>query len=37
MNVSFGISDKVMVLGGSALADAVNQLKYVPFLITTFH
>ncbi|OWM81270.1 probable folate-biopterin transporter 4 [Punica granatum] len=33
INVSFGVSDKVMVLGGSALADAVNQLKFMPFLI----
>ncbi|KAK4753029.1 hypothetical protein SAY87_021827 [Trapa incisa] len=32
-NISLGISDKVMVLGGSALADAVNQLKFMPFLI----
>lgn len=33
INVSFGISDKVMVLSGSALADAINQLKFMPFLI----
>lgn len=28
-NVSLGISDKVMVLYGSALADGINQFKYV--------
>lgn len=28
MNNSFGVSDKLMVAGGSALADAINQLKY---------
>ncbi|XP_068669318.1 probable folate-biopterin transporter 4 [Aristolochia californica] len=33
LNVKFGISDKVMVLCGSALADAINQLKMMPFLI----
>ncbi|KAJ4975287.1 hypothetical protein NE237_000393 [Protea cynaroides] len=33
LNVSFGISDKLMVLCGSALADAVNQFKFMPFLI----
>ncbi|XP_043688059.1 probable folate-biopterin transporter 4 [Telopea speciosissima] len=33
VNVSFGISDKIMVLCGSALADAVNQFKFMPFLI----
>ncbi|KAM3696460.1 hypothetical protein ACJW31_06G040300 [Castanea mollissima] len=33
MNVAFGISDKIMVLCGSALADAVNQFKFMPFLI----
>ncbi|KAK9268359.1 hypothetical protein L1049_000108 [Liquidambar formosana] len=29
-NVAFGISDKIMVLSGSALADAINQLKLMP-------
>ncbi|XP_040990145.1 probable folate-biopterin transporter 4 [Juglans microcarpa x Juglans regia] len=33
VNVAFGISDRIMVLCGSALADAVNQLKFMPFLI----
>ncbi|XP_042518988.1 probable folate-biopterin transporter 4 [Macadamia integrifolia] len=33
LNVSFGVSDKLMVLCGSALADAVNQFKFMPFLI----
>ncbi|KAL7249334.1 hypothetical protein ACSBR1_011483 [Camellia fascicularis] len=32
-NAAFGISDKVMVLYGSALADAINQFKFMPFLI----
>ncbi|KAL6975293.1 hypothetical protein U1Q18_024086 [Sarracenia purpurea var. burkii] len=32
-NAAFGISDKVMVLGGTALADAINQFKFMPFLI----
>ncbi|XP_076901434.1 putative folate-biopterin transporter 4 [Bidens hawaiensis] len=33
INVSHGISDKVMVLFGSALSDVVNQFKFMPFLI----
>ncbi|KAI4366148.1 hypothetical protein MLD38_022065 [Melastoma candidum] len=33
MNDYFGVSDKLMVAGGSALADAINQLKFMPFLI----
>ncbi|KAF3795359.1 putative folate-biopterin transporter 4 [Nymphaea thermarum] len=33
LNVLVGISDKAMVLGVSALADAVHQLKLMPFLI----
>ncbi|KAH7544356.1 hypothetical protein JRO89_XS15G0154000 [Xanthoceras sorbifolium] len=33
MNVAFGISDKATVLYGSALSDAVNQFKLMPFLI----
>ncbi|KAF6162892.1 hypothetical protein GIB67_021041 [Kingdonia uniflora] len=33
LNVAFNISDKLMVLCGSALADAINQLKFMPFLI----
>ncbi|OVA10556.1 Biopterin transport-related protein BT1 [Macleaya cordata] len=32
-NIAFGISDKLMVLCGSALTDAINQLKFMPFLI----
>ncbi|XP_077253950.1 major facilitator superfamily protein [Tasmannia lanceolata] len=32
-NVPLGIPDKFMVLCGSALADAINQLKMMPFLI----
>lgn len=33
LNISYGVSDKVMVMSGSALADAINQLKFMPFLI----
>ncbi|XP_043690523.1 probable folate-biopterin transporter 4 [Telopea speciosissima] len=33
LNVSFGLSDKLTVMCGSALADAVNQFKFMPFLI----
>ncbi|XP_050369808.1 probable folate-biopterin transporter 4 [Argentina anserina] len=33
VNLTFGISDKIMVLCGSALSDAVNQFKFMPFLI----
>lgn len=32
-NVRFGIPDKYMVLGGSAMGDAINQFKMMPFLI----
>ncbi|XP_010448741.1 PREDICTED: probable folate-biopterin transporter 4 [Camelina sativa] len=32
-NVGYGVSDKTMVLFGSALGDAINQLKFMPFLI----
>ncbi|XP_022734910.1 probable folate-biopterin transporter 4 [Durio zibethinus] len=32
-NVAFGVSDKNLVLCGSALSDAINQLKFMPFLI----
>ncbi|XP_022716924.1 probable folate-biopterin transporter 4 [Durio zibethinus] len=32
-NVAFGVSDKTLVLCGSALSDAINQLKFMPFLI----
>ncbi|XP_058208561.1 probable folate-biopterin transporter 4 [Rhododendron vialii] len=32
-NAALGVSDKVMVLCGSALSDAVNQFKFMPFLI----
>ncbi|POO00388.1 Folate-biopterin transporter [Trema orientale] len=33
LNLAFGISDRIMVLCGSALSDAVNQFKFMPFLI----
>eukprot|EP01018_Ginkgo_biloba_P018052 Gb_20691 [translate_table: standard] len=33
LNISLGISDKAFVLGASALADAVNQFKLMPFLV----
>ncbi|KAK5772476.1 probable folate-biopterin transporter 4 [Gossypium arboreum] len=33
INVAFGVSDKTLVLCGSALSDAVNQFKFMPFLI----
>ncbi|KAF7831379.1 putative folate-biopterin transporter 4 [Senna tora] len=33
INVAYGVSDKTMVLWGSALADAINQFKFMPFLI----
>lgn len=33
LNIAFGISDKITVLCGSALSDAVNQFKFMPFLI----
>ncbi|GAB2230575.1 hypothetical protein Drorol1_Dr00014848 [Drosera rotundifolia] len=33
VNIAYGVSDKVMVLWGSALADAINQFKFMPFLI----
>ncbi|XP_010545215.1 PREDICTED: probable folate-biopterin transporter 4 [Tarenaya hassleriana] len=32
-NLELSVSDKTMVLFGSALADAINQLKFMPFLI----
>ncbi|RVW40306.1 putative folate-biopterin transporter 4 [Vitis vinifera] len=32
-NVVFGISDKIMVLCGSAFHDAIHQFKFMPFLI----
>ncbi|CAN8301880.1 unnamed protein product [Cochlearia groenlandica] len=32
-NVGYGVTDKTMVLFGSALGDAINQLKFMPFLI----
>lgn len=37
LNVSLGVSDKTMVLFGSALSDAVNQFKFMPFLILSGH
>ncbi|KAK1440051.1 hypothetical protein QVD17_05876 [Tagetes erecta] len=33
LNVPLGISDKTMVLFGSALSDVVHQFKFMPFLI----
>ncbi|KAK8954680.1 putative folate-biopterin transporter 4 [Platanthera zijinensis] len=33
LNAWFSIEDKYMVLGGSAVADAINQFKLMPFLI----
>ncbi|KAF8643742.1 hypothetical protein HU200_066809 [Digitaria exilis] len=33
LHVPYGIDDKYMVLWGSALADAINQFKMMPFLI----
>ena len=27
-NIAFGVSDRIMVLFGSALADGINQFKY---------
>ncbi|KAF0917635.1 hypothetical protein E2562_020995 [Oryza meyeriana var. granulata] len=33
LHVHYGIADKYMVLWGSALADAINQFKMMPFLI----
>ncbi|CAN1318712.1 Probable folate-biopterin transporter 4 [Linum perenne] len=33
MNLGYGIPDKHIVLFGSALADAINQFKFMPFLI----
>ncbi|XP_057541951.1 probable folate-biopterin transporter 4 [Amaranthus tricolor] len=32
-NIAYGISDKMLVLGGTALTDAINQFKFMPFLI----
>ncbi|KAL6543178.1 hypothetical protein OROHE_010698 [Orobanche hederae] len=32
-HLSVGISDKVMVIFGSALSDGINQFKFMPFLI----
>ncbi|KAI3685789.1 hypothetical protein L6452_35047 [Arctium lappa] len=37
LNVSLGISDQKMVLFGSALSDAINQFKFMPFLILSGH
>lgn len=33
LNLAYGVSDKIMVVFGSALSDAVNQFKLMPFLI----
>ncbi|XP_015690651.1 probable folate-biopterin transporter 4 isoform X2 [Oryza brachyantha] len=33
LHVHYGVADKYMVLWGSALADAINQFKMMPFLI----
>lgn len=32
-NAQFSIKDKYMVIGGSAVTDAINQFKFMPFLI----
>lgn len=32
-NIAYGISDKMLVLWGTAVADAINQFKLMPFLI----
>ncbi|KAL1369767.1 hypothetical protein HN51_000132 [Arachis hypogaea] len=32
-NIAFGVSDRIVVLFGSALADGINQFKFMPFLI----
>ncbi|XP_021774405.1 probable folate-biopterin transporter 4 isoform X1 [Chenopodium quinoa] len=32
-NIAYGISDKILVLWGTAVADAINQFKLMPFLI----
>ncbi|KAI7733329.1 hypothetical protein M8C21_021322 [Ambrosia artemisiifolia] len=37
LNVSLGVSDKTMTLFGSAISDAVNQFKFMPFLILSGH
>ncbi|KAI3806687.1 hypothetical protein L1987_22601 [Smallanthus sonchifolius] len=37
LNVSLGVSDKTMMLFGSALSDAINQFKFMPFLILSGH
>lgn len=37
LNVPLGISDETLVLFGSALSDAVNQFKFMPFLILSGH
>ncbi|KAF9672977.1 hypothetical protein SADUNF_Sadunf11G0100400 [Salix dunnii] len=33
VNLAYGVSDRIMVVWGSALADAVNQFKFMPFLV----
>lgn len=33
LNIKYGFSDKMMSLWGSALGDAINQFKFMPFLI----
>ncbi|RAL40971.1 hypothetical protein DM860_008669 [Cuscuta australis] len=37
INASLGISDKAMVMCGSALGDGINQFKFMPFLILSGH
>ncbi|MFS7913194.1 putative major facilitator superfamily domain, MFS transporter superfamily [Helianthus anomalus] len=37
LNVPLGISDKTMMLFGSAISDAINQFKFMPFLILSGH
>ncbi|GAB2277812.1 hypothetical protein Dimus_012517 [Dionaea muscipula] len=33
LNIAYNVSDRVMVLWGSAFSDAINQFKFMPFLI----
>ncbi|GAB4849645.1 hypothetical protein Ancab_004440 [Ancistrocladus abbreviatus] len=33
LNIAYGIPDKIMVILGSALSDAINQFKFMPFMI----
>ncbi|XP_076931113.1 putative folate-biopterin transporter 4 [Bidens hawaiensis] len=37
LNVSLGVSDKTMMLFGSVISDAINQFKFMPFLVLSGH